>query len=54
MHNLLIIIVIKINYPTYEYNPTQPNSRGLGWVGLNPYDRLGSVGFFLTNHGGLD
>ena len=34
----------KKNCPTHGFNLTQPNSCGLGWVGLN---------FFLTHHGGL-
>ena len=40
----LIRIVIKKNYPTHGFNPTQPNPYGLGWtyvmgwVGLNFFD----------------
>ena len=33
-----------------QSNPTQPDLCGLGWVGLNPCDELGWVGFFLTHH----
>ena len=48
MLNLIIIIVIKKkNCPTHESNPTQPNSRGLGWAPM-----MGWVGLniFLTYH----
>ena len=42
MFNLIIIIVIKKNYPIQST-----------WVGLDPYDGLGWVIFFLIPHGGL-
>ena len=35
----------------HGFNPTQPDP--LGWVGLNPCDKLGWVGFFLTHYSGL-
>ena len=37
----LIIIVIKKNCQTHEFNPTQPNPYGSGWIGLNLCDGLG-------------
>ena len=44
----LIRIVIKKNYPTHGFNPTQPNPYGLGWTYV-----MGWIEFFLTHHGGL-
>ena len=38
---IIIIVVIKKNCPTRGSNLTQPDPRGLGWVGLNPCDGLG-------------
>ena len=43
----------KKNCPTHGFNPTQPNSCGLGRVGLDLCDELSWVEFFLTHHGGL-
>ena len=35
-------------------NPwVQPDSCGLGWIGLDLCDELSCVEFFLTHHGGL-
>ena len=32
---------------------TRPMGIGLGWVGLDLYDGLGWIEFFLTHHGRL-
>ena len=41
---------IKKNYPTHGFNPTHPRSM---WVGLNPYNGLSWLVFFITHHGEL-
>ena len=48
----------KKNYQTHGFNPTQPDTYGLGWthmdwVGLNLCDELCWIEFFLTHHNEL-
>ena len=56
--NLIIIIIINClihgfnliqpnPHPTHEFNPTQPNSCELSWIGLDLRDELSWVDFFL-------
>ena len=43
----------KLSNPWVQPDPTQPMWVRLGWVGLDLYDGLSWVEFFLTHHGGL-
>ena len=49
MFNLIIIIVIKKKKIVQPIGPTWST-----WVGLDLYDKLGLVEFFLTHYGGSD
>ena len=40
----------KKNYPTHEFNPTQPNPTHVNWIGLDKCDGLSWVEFFFIHH----
>ena len=57
--NILIFIFFSTQFNNNSNNKNlsnpwvQPDSCGLGWVGLDLYDGLDWVEFLFTHHGGL-